>query len=406
MAGKKIDFPYTKELLLLNNIFNGTHGDNLRIVGGAIRNFLLNKEISDFDLSTTFLPEQTIEILEQNNIKYFSTGIGFGTVVAVINNKIFEITTTREDIKTDGRHAEVKFTQNFEIDAKRRDFTFNALYLDFHNNLFDYFNGIEDLIKGIVRFIGNAENRIQEDYLRILRFFRFYCYYGIVLDNQGLKYSIKYKDKLTTLSGERIKAEMFKILLSNCPIKTLHIMNQNGILQIITSIDDFDFNKIELLYSIKKYIKNNVSAELVLSLLLKNIDELDILRNKWKLSKKENNKIFNLLLHKGDKIYNKKQIQELLFYSNDKNHIIDLVIINAILNNINNPQDYINNLINFIQSIKIPSFPINGNDLEKLDIKNKKDYGKIISILKQEFIESDFKLTKEELLNKVNTINF
>lgn len=406
MAGKKIDFPYTKELLLLNNIFNGTHGDNLRIVGGAIRNFLLNKEISDFDLSTTFLPEQTIKILEQNNIKYFSTGIGFGTVVAVINNKIFEITTTREDIKTDGRHAEVKFTQNFEIDAKRRDFTFNALYLDFRNNLFDYFNGIEDLMKGIVRFIGNAENRIQEDYLRILRFFRFYCYYGIVLDNQGLKYSIKYKDKLTTLSGERIKAEMFKILLSNYPIKTLHIMNQNGILQIITSIDDFDFNKIELLYSIKKYIKNNVSPELVLSLLLKNIDELDILKNKWKLSKKENNKIFNLLLHKGDKIYNKKQIQELLFYSNDKNHVIDLVIINAILNNINNPQDYINNLINFIQSIKIPSFPINGNDLEKLDIKNKKDYGKIISILKQEFIESDFKLTKEELLNKVNTINF
>lgn len=406
MAGKKIDFPYTKELLLLNNIFNGTHGDNLRIVGGAIRNFLLNKEISDFDLSTTFLPEQTIEILEQNNIKYFSTGIGFGTVVAVINNKIFEITTTREDIKTDGRHAEVKFTQNFEIDAKRRDFTFNALYLDFHNNLFDYFNGIEDLIKGIVRFIGNAENRIQEDYLRILRFFRFYCYYGIVLDNQGLKYSIKYKDKLTTLSGERIKAEMFKILLSNCPIKTLHIMNQNEILQIITSIGDFNFNKIELLYSIKKYIKNNVSAELVLSLLLKNIDELDILKNKWKLSKKENNKIFNLLLHKGDKIYNKKQIQELLFYSNDKNHVIDLVIINAILNDINNPQDYINNLINFIQSIKIPSFPINGNDLEKLDIENKKDYGKIISILKQEFIESDFKLTKEELLNKVNTINF
>lgn len=406
MAGKKIDFPYTKELLLLNNIFNGTHGDNLRIVGGAIRNFLLNKEISDFDLSTTFLPEQTIEILKQNNIKYFPIGIGFGTVVAVINNKMFEITTTREDIKTDGRHAEVKFTQNFEIDAKRRDFTFNALYLDFHNNLFDYFNGIEDLMKGIVRFIGNAENRIQEDYLRILRFFRFYCYYGIVLDNQGLKYSIKYKDKLTTLSGERIKAEMFKILLSDCPIKTLHIMNQNGILQIITSIDDFDFNKIELLYSIKKYIKNNVSAELVLSLLLKNIDELDILRNKWKLSKKENNKIFNLLLHKGDKIYNKKQIQELLFYSNDKNHVIDLVIINAILNDINNPQDYINNLINFIQSIKIPSFPINGNDLEKLDIKNKEDYGKIISILKQAFIESDFKLTKEELLNKVNTINF
>ena len=306
MAGKKIDFPYTKELLLLNNIFNGTHGDNLRIVGGAIRNFLLNKEISDFDLSTTFLPEQTIEILEQNNIKYFSTGIGFGTVVAIINNKIFEITTTREDITTDGRHAEVKFTQNFEIDAKRRDFTFNALYLDFHNNLFDYFNGIEDLIKGIVRFIGNSENWIQVYYLRILRFFRFYCYYGIVLDNQGLKYSIKYKDKLTTLSGERIKAEMFKILLSDCPIKTLHIMNQNGILQIITSIDDFNFNKIELLYSIKKYIKNNVSAEFVLSLLLKNIDELDILRNKWKLSKKENNKIFNLLFHNVDKIYNKK----------------------------------------------------------------------------------------------------
>lgn len=399
----KINFPYIKELLILNNIFNkekDKYNDNLRIVGGAVRNFLLNKDINDFDLSTTFSPQETINILQKNNIKAIPTGIKFGTITAIINNKSFEITSTREDIKTDGRHAEVKFTKNFEIDSKRRDFTFNALYLDFNNNLFDYHNGIEDLKKGKVKFIGDAEKRIQEDYLRILRFFRFFCYYGIFLDNEGLKYSIKYKDKLNLISGERIKTEMFKILISNYSVDTLNRMYLYGILQIITNIKKFDFLNLQYLYSIKQFINTEISAELTLSLLLNSIDELNILKDKWKLSKKENTKIFNLLQHKDDNLYNERNIKELLFI-HDKNFIKELIVFNTILKCKINPQNYINNLLIYLDKTNIPIFPINGNDLENIGIKNKKDYGKILLDLKNEFIKSDFKLTKEELLNKI-----
>lgn len=399
----KINFPYTKELLILNNIFNkekDKYNDNLRIVGGAVRNFLLNKDINDFDLSTTFSSQETIKILKDNNIKAIPTGIKFGTITAIINNKTFEITSTREDIKTDGRHAEVKFTKSFEIDSNRRDFTFNALYLDFNNNLFDYHNGIEDLKKGKVKFIGNAEKRIQEDYLRILRFFRFFCYYGIFLDNDGLKYSIKYKDKLNLISGERIKTEMFKILTSNYSVDTLNKMHLSGILEIITNIKKFDFLNLQYLYSIKQFINTEISAELALSLLLNNIDELNILKDKWKLSKKENTKIFNLLQHKNDNLYNEKNIKELLFIY-DKNFIKELIVFNAILKCKINPQNYINNLLIYLSKTDIPIFPINGNDLENIGIKNKKDYGKILLDLKNKFIKNDFKLTKEELLNKI-----
>lgn len=399
----KINFPYTEELLILNDIFNkekDKYKDNIRIVGGAVRNFLLNKKISDFDLSTTFLPQETINILQKNNIKAIPTGIKFGTITAIINNKSFEITSTRKDIKTDGRHADVKFTKNFEIDSKRRDFTFNALYLDFNNNLFDYHNGIEDLKKGKVKFIGDAETRIQEDYLRILRFFRFFCYYGIFLDNEGLKYSIKYKDKLNLISGERIKTEMFKILISNYAINTLNRMYLSGILEIITNIKKFDFLNLQYLYSIKKYINTEISAELVLSLLLNNVEELNIIKDKWKLSKKENTKIFNLLQHKDDNLYNERNIKELLFI-HDKNFIKELIVFNTILKCKINPQNYINNLLIYLDKTDIPIFPINGNDLENIGIKNKKDYGKILLDLKNEFIKSDFKLTKEELLNKI-----
>lgn len=399
----KINFPYIKELLILNNIFNkekDKYNDNLRIVGGAVRNFLLNKDINDFDLSTTFLPQETINILQKNNIKAIPTGIKFGTITAIINNRTFEITSTREDIKTDGRHAEVKFTKSFEIDSKRRDFTFNALYLDFNNNLFDYHNGIEDLKKGKVKFIGNAEKRIQEDYLRILRFFRFFCYYGIFLDNNGLKYSVKYKDKLNLISGERIKTEMFKILISNYAINTLNRMHLSGILEIITNIKKFDFLNLQYLYSIKQFINTEISAELVLSLLLNNVEELNILKDKWKLSKKENTKIFNLLQHKDDNLYNKKNIKELLFI-HDKNFIKELIVLNTILKCKINPQNYINNLLIYLSKTDMPIFPINGNDLENIGIKDKKDYGKILLDLKNEFIKSDFKLTKEELLNKI-----
>ena len=401
----KVNFDYTDELLILNKILNNNGSeDNLRIVGGAIRNFLINENINDYDLSCKFLPEQNIKILEENNIKVVPTGIKFGTVTAIINKKSFEITTTRKDIKTDGRHADVEFTDNFEIDAERRDFTFNALYLDFNNNVYDYFDGITDLNKGIVRFIGNAEKRIQEDYLRILRFFRFFSYYGIVLDNEGLKYSIKYKEKLKELSGERIKNEMFKILTSDYPLITLDIMNKNNILQIITELDNFNFEYLNIFFSIKKYLNINFDATFVIALILSNINELEILKNRWKLSKKEDIDIFNFLKHKNDNLYSKHDIKTLMFNLLDKEKLVKLVVFNALINYNridNNILNYINDLIYFIDNETIPVLPITINDLHNFD---KKQYNFLIKKANKLFIQSNFLLSKDQIIKELEKL--
>ena len=402
----KVDFPYTQELLILNEIFNTNNEDNLRIVGGAVRNYLANKKINDFDLSTKLTPEESIELLKKNGIKFATVGINFGTIIAIINGKGFEITTTRKDIKTDGRHAIVEFTRDFKIDAKRRDFTFNALYLDFNGNVYDYFDGISDLRKGIVRFIGNASERIKEDYLRILRFFRFYCYYGIVLDNKGLKYTIEYRENLKNLSGERIKSEMFKILVADYPIKTLSIMEQHNILQIITELDNFDFSKLEILFSLKNFINYKISAELVLSLLLKNINELDILNKKWRLSKKENSEIFKIVENQSNTIYTEQDITKFLFLGYKKNTIANFIIANTVINrDIAKTKliDIINSSLEYLEQKETPIFPITGLDLEKAEFTLKNQFGKLLNEGKRIFIESNYSLSKEKIIEHLKS---
>ena len=397
----KINFPYNRDLLKLNEIFNKNNQDNLRIVGGAVRNFLLNREIVDFDLSTTFTPTETQKILNENNIKNIPTGVNFGTITAVFNKKTYEITSTRKDIKTDGRHAIVEYTKDFKIDAERRDFTFNALYLDFNNNVYDYFNGISDLKKGIVRFIGNAESRIKEDYLRILRFFRFYTYYGNVLDNEGLKYSILYKEKLNSLSAERIKTEMFKIFNAKFPLDVLKIMFKNEILQIITDIKNFNFNFLEYFYSIKEYLVEKSNIELAISLFLNNQNDLEILKNKWKLSNKEYQLIQYLFNHKQDKKYNLDKIKEIIFLDG-KNYIQQLIILNGIINQTNINE--INNNLNFANKLNLPKLPINGNDLFNNSFTDKSKYGDLLNIAKNLFIKSNYSLKKEEIIEKLKKL--
>ena len=154
------------------------HGGVLRFVGGAVRDALAGLEGFDLDLATDMSPDELVEMCEESGLKTIPIGIKYGTVGVVINDTVLEVTSLRKDIKTDGRHAEVEFTTDWNEDASRRDLTINAVYADEKGNVFDYYNGIDDLEKGVVRFIGNPEHRIQEDYLRILRFFRFYSIFG------------------------------------------------------------------------------------------------------------------------------------------------------------------------------------------------------------------------------------
>ena len=156
-----------------------SRGAEARFIGGCVRDALLNRPIKDIDIATTEVPEQVIELLFEKEIKVIPTGIEHGTVTAVIGHQTFEITTLRRDINTNGRHAVVKFTDNWKQDAERRDFTMNALSADMQGTIYDYVGGYDDALTGNVQFIGNATTRIREDVLRILRFYRFF--YSIAL---------------------------------------------------------------------------------------------------------------------------------------------------------------------------------------------------------------------------------
>lgn len=204
------------------------HDDvNARFVGGCIRNELMQKPVKDIDIACKFTPEQTIETLQSAGIKTIPTGIQYGTVTAIINGKSFEITSLRSDTNTDGRHADVAFGASWVDDARRRDFTINALYADMDGHIYDPLgNGLNDIQNGTVRFIGNAVERIKEDYLRILRFFRFYGRYGNdIPDAESMDACIKLSSNIQTLSNERIADELTKIICNDRAAHSFYAMH-------------------------------------------------------------------------------------------------------------------------------------------------------------------------------------
>jgi tRNA nucleotidyltransferase/poly(A) polymerase len=259
---------WSEEVAFLFKIFNERR-DYIRLVGGCVRDFLLNKKINDYDFATKYTPAEVIKILEKNNIKHYDIGIKYGTVTTIMDNKKFEITTLRSDINQKGRDTDVEFVKEYEIDAKRRDFTFNALYMDNDKKIYDYFGGIGDLKKGIIRFIGDPKDRILEDNLRILRFFRFFCYNSYCFDFKSLEACKSYSYLIINLSIERISQEFFKILNANYPVKTLKIMNKYGVLKnILTNCENMDFGGLEIFYSLKKYLDFEYNHMFVLALIL------------------------------------------------------------------------------------------------------------------------------------------
>ena len=188
---KDIEFSKLRENYEISYLFNcfASYDENteLRFVGGCVRKILSEEAIDDIDLATNANPDLILKILNKNNINYYSTGIKHGTITALIKDKKFEITSLRKDVQTDGRFAEVEFTDDWYEDASRRDFSINSIYSDINGNLYDPFNGVNDLKKGLVKFIGNAEDRIKEDYLRILRYIRFYLNYSEIEHDKETK---------------------------------------------------------------------------------------------------------------------------------------------------------------------------------------------------------------------------
>ena len=214
----------------LKRVVDALGPGNVRIVGGAVRDTLLGIDTADIDLATTHAPEQVADLLEAARIKAVPTGIKHGTITAVASDEVYEVTTLRRDLETDGRHATVAYTDDWREDAARRDFTINALYADpASGELFDYFGGIDDLDARRVRFIGNPLTRIAEDHLRILRFFRFLARFGDAADPAGLKACTDRANDLMALSRERIANELLRLLVAPRAPEVVALMLEHGI---------------------------------------------------------------------------------------------------------------------------------------------------------------------------------
>ena len=249
-----------KDILLIPEVENlfKIFGDNkIYLVGGCVRNALSNEKVNDIDFASILNPDEIINTLKFNNIKFIDIGKDHGTITAIINNNKYEITSCRSDVDTDGRHAVVKYTDNIKEDSNRRDFTINAIYVDVSGKIFDFHNGIIDLKEKKIKFIGDLETRIQEDYLRILRFFRFQCdYQSEEIKKEELLLIKKNIDGLNKVSKERLWIELKNIIKHKNSIKPLKNMQEIGIFEMI-------FEGIEVNQSYEKL--SNILANLKLS---------------------------------------------------------------------------------------------------------------------------------------------
>ncbi len=267
-------------------------GTEVRFVGGCVRDALCKKVPEDIDLATPDHPEKVINLLIQAGIRAIPTGMDHGTVTAVVDGKSFQITTLRVDLKTNGRHAVIGFTDSWVIDAKRRDFTFNALSASINGDIYDPTSGLWDLAHGQVRFIGNAHDRIAEDYLRILRYFRFYGALGRPpVDSEALAAIRHYAKNLSELSGERIRIEFFKILCVPDPAEILIKMQGSSVLdKILPEAGDLGVLRLVNWFETRAINISGVNPDPIrhlAALLFGNVRTTDELAQRFRLSNKD-----------------------------------------------------------------------------------------------------------------------
>ena len=240
-------------------------GADVRFVGGCVRDSVLHRPIKDIDIATHDAPERVMELLQRAGIRAIPTGIAHGTVTAVIGKAHYEITTLREDVQTFGRHARVAFTDDWTADAARRDFTMNAMCADPQGRIYDPFNGLADLGAGAVRFVGDPMRRIEEDVLRLLRFFRFFAHYGRPpMDAAALAACRRMAPELVHLSGERVAGELIRLLQAPDPATVLIVMHGQGILaHILPEAHDFGPLKVLTWLESRALVRPHVGVDAI-----------------------------------------------------------------------------------------------------------------------------------------------
>jgi len=390
----------TKVFNIFESIEKFSEFSEVRYVGGCVRKILNKENFDDIDLATNINPEQLKDCLNNNNISFFETGIDHGTITANIDNKNFEITSLRKDIKTDGRHALVEYTNDWSQDASRRDFTINAIYADKQGNLFDPYEGAKDLKNGLVCFIGDPNKRIKEDYLRILRYIRFFLNYSKQPHNKEIKKIIKRNiDGIKNLSKERLIDELKKILLSKGFIK----LNKDDFCKEVILAIFPQLKNLNILNKLSRYSNNILHKKdfvFLLSLLI--IDETDnsnYFLYKFNFSN-ENKKRINFLKSIFEKkidngFFTKKNLQK-IFYFNNKDYLIDVIDYQLFKSNKSNKK--LIDLKNYFKNFEKPSFPIKAkNMMIKYNIKEGRELGQKLKYLENLWVENSFKISDKEI---------
>ncbi len=407
---KSFIFPFyrNKDLkFILKKLQEGIPEDKIaaRFVGGCVRKYLSHEEIDDIDIATILTTDQIKEKFKDTNLKVIDTGVKHGTVTIVSEKYKVELTTLRKDIETDGRHAEVEFTDDWKQDSERRDFTINAIYMDTNGKLFDPQMGTIDLKNKNIKFIGDPQKRIEEDYLRIIRFIRFKIMYDIVVEpttSDAIKQNL---DGIKKISKERILIELFKIL----GLKNFLRINQSSNLREIFSKIFPEFLYLKRLERLKKvYQYSEVNVDILLAVML--IDEKDnheYFIHKYNTSNKVKGTLEkfnrNLIKLKNDKEFFEKNLIRNA-YINGKNHMIALNLINFSINSKEKINDF-SKTLNKILKIKVPKFPIDGETLKKKGMQEGQSLGNVLKTLEKEWINNNFKISNQRIeeIIKVNS---
>ena len=375
-----------------------------RFVGGAVRNAILGVGVSDIDIAVPMPPAETVTRLSAAGIRTIPTGIEHGTVTAVTGHHAFEVTSLRRDIDTDGRHATIAFTDDWAEDAVRRDFTINALYATAEGEIFDYDTGVEDLIAGRVRFMGDAATRIAEDYLRILRLFRLHAWYGKgEIDEAALRASAAAKDKLATLSAERIAKEMLRLLEAMRPAPVLRMMAATGILSLVLP-GELDMARLERLCEQDAENQYEPDAILRLAALLKSGDGDDV-AERWKLSNAARARLVAALAD-GTRIASHLKAPDVrrLLYQLGPDTFRDRVRLAWAVAPRSQPALAWRMLLAMADSWDRPQFPLTGRDVMAAGVPEGAGVGKVLAALEAEWAGSDFTLDEPSLREKLASL--
>ena len=382
------------------NILNSEKRRQAMFVGGCVRKYILNEKIDDIDIATTLTPNEIIERFENSDVKVKKTGVEHGTLTLIVEDQKFEITTLRKDISTDGRHADVEFTEDWKEDSSRRDFTINAIYLDQNGKIFDPMSGVKDLKNNKIKFIGDPNIRIKEDYLRILRFLRFSIHYqSFEIDNQTQKAIKQNLDGITKLSKERVYSELEKIV----KLKNFYEIFKN---KFLIEIFKLIFPEFLHLDRIKKFEKLNIMNDIEIntdlifaSMLLDSSNNYKYFFHKYNVSNELKNNLnlyFKLLNEiKLNKDFFVKDLRKsIFFYGRDQ--IKKIFIINSIANkkkfSLQN-----NEILSKINNVLVPKFPVTGNDLLKKGVQSGKKVGDTLKKIEKKWIENNFQIKDEEI---------